>query len=249
MEIGELKRFVSVNPRILEAVFRSKEIELSGLRSPLIVRCDGVGFSKSLRGFSEPRDYKVHKALVNAAKKVMSRYGAELSLIISDEVSFLFSTIPFSGRAVKISSVISSILSAHVSLNLGRPLYFDGRPIRASWKEVPSYFIFRVRVGLNNYVSKKFHNFSLSLRRTPPLAIMISELARHGVFVNANEWELLGTLLRWDKVIKRSVNPISGLPVEVERRTIVEETPYLNNIVSAVSDIITAIERDETHQV
>ncbi len=248
MEIGELKRFVSVNPRILEAVFRYKEIELGGLRPPLIVRCDGVRFGRSLRGFTEPRDYKVHRALVEAAKEVMSRYGAELSLIISDEVSFLFSTVPFSGRAVKISSVIASMLSAHVSLNLGRPLYFDGRPIAASWKEVPSYFIFRVRIGLNNYVSKKFHNLSSSSRRTPPLTIMISELVNHGVLVNANEWELLGTLLRWGKIIKRSVNPINGLPVEVERRIIVEETPYLNNIVSAVKDVVTALERDDTHK-
>ena len=214
--------FASVNPAPLSKLYKQREVTGGTLSPPVVVRADGVGFGKALKeGFAWPRDRRVHDALVKAAEELMRRYSASAAYVVSDEVSVLFRTLPYSGRLFKVVSVAASILSSHVSLELSKPLYFDARAIQlTSVEEFAPYVIFRARVGLNNYVSSLYHSMVENHRETPPLPQMIEhvrEVVRHH-----DSWECCGTLLYWGTRLKDGVNRRTGERVTVVRRAIIK---------------------------
>lgn len=214
--------FASVNPAPLSKLYRQREVAGGTLRPPVVVRADGVGFGKTLKErFAWPRDRRVHDALVNAAEKLMQRYSASAAYVVSDEVSVLFRTLPYSGRLFKVVSITASILSSHVSLELSKPLYFDAKAIQlTSVEEFTPYVIFRARVGLNNYVSSLYHSMVEDRRETPPLPQMIEHIKE--VVSHHDSWECCGTLLYWGTRLKDGVNRRTGKRVTVVRRVIIK---------------------------
>jgi hypothetical protein len=226
--------FASVNPAPLSKLYKQREVAGGMLRPPIVVRADGVGFGKALReGFTWPRDRRVHEALINAAEKLMRRYSASAAYVVSDEVSVLFRTLPYSGRLFKVVSVMASILSSHTSIELNRPLYFDARAIQlTNIEEFIPYVIFRARVGLNNYVSSLYHSVAESSHETPPLLQMLKHVKE--IIRERDSWECCGTLLYRGTHLKEGVNMRTGKPVTVVRRTIIKVN------VTSPSDIIKA---------
>jgi tRNA(His) guanylyltransferase len=105
----------------------------SGLaaRGTLLVRADGRGFKKILQGCQKPYDLSFAQSMVGAIVRLFRESGSSptLAFTFSDEVSLLFSDIPFSGRVEKLDSVISGFLSGALSLELGRVVSFDCRVI------------------------------------------------------------------------------------------------------------------------
>lgn len=214
--------FALVNPAPLSKLFKQREVAGGSLRPPVVVRADGVGFGKALKeGFTWPRDRRVHEALINATEKLMRRYSASAAYVVSDEVSVLFRTLPYSGRLFKVVSVAASILSSHVSIELNRPLYFDARAIQlTNIEEFVPYVIFRARVGLNNYVSSLYHSVVKNDHETPPLPQMLNHVKR--IVGDRDSWECCGTLLYWGTRLKDGVNKRTGKHVTVVRKTIIK---------------------------
>jgi len=228
------KAFASVNPAPLSKLYKQREVTGGKLRPPAVVRADGVGFGKALKeGFAWPRDRRVHEALINAAEKLMRRYSASAAYVVSDEVSVLFRTLPYSGRLFKVVSVTASILSSHVSIELNRPLYFDARAIRlTNVEEFVPYVIFRARVGLNNYVSSLYHSIAKNNHETPPLPRMLKYVEK--IIGDRDSWECCGTLLYWGTYLKDGVDRRTGKRVTVVRRSIIKVN------VTSPSDIVKA---------
>lgn len=127
---------------------------------PIIVRVDGWRFKKVAGdlGLDKPYDIRLIKALIKASRDLMSlNLPIALSFIFSDEISFLISPpLPWNGRVEKISSVVSSFVSASVSLQLGKETSFDGRIVFVRNEgEVLDYLSWRQneawRNALNSY--------------------------------------------------------------------------------------------------
>ncbi len=226
------KAFAPVNPAPLSKLYKQREVAGGTLRPPVVVRADGVGFGRALKeGFTWPRDRKVHEALINAAEKLMRRYSASAAYVVSDEVSVLFRTLPYSGRLFKVVSVTASILSSHVSIELNRPLYFDARAIQLTdVEEFVPYVILRTRVGLNNYVSSLYHSMVKNHHETPPLPRMLEHVKE--IVRNRDSWECCGTLLYWGTRLKDGVNRRTGERVTVVRRAIIKVN------VTSPSDVV-----------
>lgn len=127
---------------------------------PIIVRVDGWRFRKVAEdlGLEKPYDIRFMEALVKASKDIMNlNLPIALSFIFSDEISFLVTPpLPWNGRVEKISSIISSFVSASVSLQFGREVSFDGRIVLAMNEgELLEYLAWRQneawRNALNSY--------------------------------------------------------------------------------------------------
>ncbi|MCD6324470.1 MAG: hypothetical protein J7L55_05130 [Desulfurococcales archaeon] len=235
--LSEWVRYIQINPDALP-YFRSKEVSLMRVDPPAVIRCDGVNFGKALKGYRSPRDWRVHNALLGAAEEFMRIYGGEAALVISDEINILMHHLPYSGRVVKLSSVAASFISSHVSLVLGRCLSFDGRVIPLLAREVVPYFLLRVRVGLNNYVSMRYHAAAGTKARTPPLKVMLERLKERGLLRNAEMWEGLGTLVTWSRAVKEGYNPLMGERVEVLRRVLSRYPAKLDLVVRYLGEVV-----------
>lgn len=215
--------------------FKEREVKLGTVKEPIALRLDGVKFGKSLRDFREPRDEVVHKALIKGAKELLRRFNASMAYVVSDEVNLIImNCLPYNGRVFKLISIASSILSAHVSLLLKRPLYFDSRIIKLSnIDEIKEYLYFRVRVGINNYISKLYHKIKES-RATPPTKDMLEYLLNTINLVNnAKDWEIVGTCVFWDTISKKGFNPLTKKVVTTERR-VIRETSNIESCINRV---------------
>lgn len=223
---------LSVNPVELEGDFDSRVVT-SILKPPLVVRLDGAGFGKALTGFTWPRDERVHRALINAAKELMRTFAGDYALVISDEINlFLLNYIPYNGREYKLISSMAGLASALVSTSLGRVLYFDARviPLRDTCGDLARYLLYRVRVGFNNYhVEKAQRSGLIPLGGTPNIADVIRVLGGPRL-----TWESLGTCLARVRVELEGVDRRSGKPVRYVRRRIVEKNPIyiINELMS-----------------
>lgn len=217
-----IKVLVKINPAPLDDFFKGREeCRYSRVTPPLFIRLDGVRFGKALRGYTSPRDLRVHNALIEAAKAIMTRFNALISYVVSDEINILMSdALPYGGRTFKLLSVTSSIASSHISLKLNIPLYFDSRIILLdNVKQAISYILYRARVGSNNYISSIYHQF-IKDPETPSLTNMISKLKELGLMGNIKTWEIIGSCLSWEIYVKKGYDPISNKVVETMRRKI-----------------------------
>jgi len=115
----------------------------SGLkaRGPAIVRADGRGFHKILEGRKKPYDLDFARSMAGAASRLFEESGLipVMAFTFSDEISLLFSEMPFSGRVEKLDSVIPSFLSGSLSLDLQRVISMDARVIPLCSNEVVEY--------------------------------------------------------------------------------------------------------------
>ncbi|RLG78371.1 MAG: hypothetical protein DRO10_02975 [Thermoprotei archaeon] len=244
MDSGSIHRelagtYEKINPRVLEHYFSGKELEILLIKPPFVVRCDGVGFSKKLTTYKYPRDELIHRVLINAAKTVMETYRSAMALIISDEINYLFTHNIYGNRAVKISSVISALTSSEVARETGETLYFDGRVITVKPKEVIPYFLYRVRVGMNNYLSALYHTqFRKRGKSTPSFGEMFKRLEMEGYLRESEAWAFAGTLLVWETYLKRGVDKRTGRIVWVKRRRVRELIPTAHNIIYSYIELL-----------
>ncbi len=219
----------------MSAKFKEREVGLGIVKEPIALRLDGVRFGKSLKGFKEPRDEIVHNALVESAKELLRRFNALMAYVISDEVNLIMvNYLPYGGRVFKLISTASSILSAHASLLLKRPLYFDSRIVKLNnVNEVKEYLYFRARVGINNYISKLYHKVK-ELGITPPTKDMLNYLmSTINLAEKANDWEIIGTCIFWDTILRKGFNPLTKEVVTTERR-IIRETSDIEFCINKV---------------
>ncbi|UXD21256.1 tRNA (His) guanylyltransferase-like protein [Ignicoccus pacificus DSM 13166] len=183
-------------------IFQKVKVE----EPPFIFRADGVGFGKYFEEIGSPRDETVHRALVNASKKLLEVYSCSQAYVSSDEVSVLCEHLIYGGRVEKIDSTFSSLLGAFFSVEVSPlpPGWFDGRTIVGiSWK---SYLRWRLKVTLCNYVSlitrKPCRKGMEEVKEVPEMA--------------------LGTLIVWREYEKEGYNPMTGERVKVKRRRLEE---------------------------
>ncbi len=214
-------RFTRINPPPLSRIYEEALISGEVVSPPYILRADGVGFGKSLRSISKLiRDWRIHESLLRAAKVLMMRIASPAAYVVSDEVNVLVTNPIYGGRVFKIVSVSASVISSIVSLFLNKPLGFDCRIIklRSQAGFIP-YTIFRARVGVNNFISKLYHE-SRPGPETPGIREMIREVSDE--LRRWRSWACAGTLLIKSPIIKKGVNPLTGEEVMVSRYVIKE---------------------------
>ena len=219
--VKELMRLARVSPAVLSRTFKRMEVTGPRLFPPLVLRLDGVGFGRALNeaGFSQPRDRRVHDALVAVAEALMRRFSGASAYVVSDEVSILLvSGVPYGGRLFKIVSVASSLASAVITKELGWGLLMDCRPVlipsSGAWG---AYVLWRSRVAANNLLSKLYHG--LSGRSTTPSFTAMLELVKEKL-LSMEAWEVLGSCLNYEDVEEVRTSPVTGEPVKKRRRVL-----------------------------
>ncbi len=220
-----VKELLSINLPKLATKFKEAEVIGGKVISPIYLRLDGVRFSKVLKGFKHPRDLRVHEALTEASKEILKWFNGDLAYVSSDEINVLITKpLPYGGRVFKLVSVSASIASSVASLRLNKPLYFDSRVIKlGSAGEGIEYLMFRARVCLNNYLSSLYHTYlSKDKGLTPATTDMLDELLKSGLLNDKDDWELLGTVITWSKVVREGRNLLTNEKVVVTRRTLRE---------------------------
>lgn len=222
MNTNRIKLLLEVNPGRLEEKYRSREIR-GRVEPPFIVRLDGVGFSKALKGFKEPRDERVHNAIAAGAQQIVERYSLLGAYIVSDEVNILvYPNTPYAGRVEKIISIFSSIMSSRVSLVLSRQLFFDSRIIQLeNINEAVEYILFRARIGLGNYIGSIARKLKVWVERRPRIHEQLKILEEKGIrILDDSEWKALGSSITWSEVWVEKEDPLTRQHVRVKRRRI-----------------------------
>lgn len=217
--IEGLTRLARVNPAALFKVFKQLEIPGPRLSPPLVLRLDGVGFSKVLpkAGYAQPRDERVHAALVSVADALIRRFSGASAYVVSDEVSVLLdSYVPYGGRLFKVVSVSASLASSVLAEKLGHVLIMDSRPvILPSLNMWGAYVLWRSRVAANNFVSRLYHIVKEEAL-TPPFDHMLRDVAKH--ITGKEVWEVLGSCLTYEVVEEVGINPVTYGSVKKRRR-------------------------------
>ena len=123
-------------------------------RAPLVARADGRGFKKILESYKKPYDQNFARSIVGAISCVFEDSGLmpALAYTFSDEISLLFMEAPFAGRVEKIDSLTAGLLSASLSLELGRVVSMDCRVIPVCDAEIVEYFRERQDEAWRNHV-------------------------------------------------------------------------------------------------
>lgn len=82
---------------------------------PVVVRVDGVSFSKFTKGFDRPFDARIAEAMDEACLAVVERLHPVIGYTQSDELTFIFWNpefeVPYGGRLQKIASVCAAIVT------------------------------------------------------------------------------------------------------------------------------------------
>lgn len=92
---------------------------------PFVVRLDGVAFKGLTAGMAKPFDPRFTQAMMLTARDLMDRSAARLGFCQSDEITLVFGpevnvlNIMYSGRTIKIASVLASIAAARFNHHLG----------------------------------------------------------------------------------------------------------------------------------
>jgi tRNA(His) 5'-end guanylyltransferase len=209
-----MEELIRLDVAQLERVYKQKERAVEArVKLPFVLRLDGVGFGRVLKGFAEPRDERVHRALLQGASELVKRLSASGAYVVSDEVSVLVlgPSLPYAGRVEKLVSVSASLLSAIVSTSLARALIFDSRVVPLEGVEdAKRYIAYRARVGLNNYVGSLLHRLGAKLEHVH-LAEQIEKLEKLGVRLSEKPaWEWSGSSLYWELGEKRELAVDNG---------------------------------------
>ncbi len=212
-----LEQLLQLKVAELESNYRERAQKLDArLELPFAIRLDGVGFSKALSGFQEPRDRRVHEAFVAGTSQVVNRLSASCAYTVSDEVNVLFlgPSLPYAGRVQKLVSISASILSVSASEAIGRHLLFDARAIPlTSVDDAKHYILYRARVAFNNFVGSTLKLLNIKLKEKTSLRQQVKLLEENGIRVSDRPlWEWGGTSLYWVtrggvRVLDRSDGP------------------------------------------
>ena len=206
-------------PRLVKE-FKSREKPVERARPPYVIRLDGVGFGKRLRDLGSPRDEKVHRALVEAAKELMKWFSSPYSYVSSDEINVLVLHDLYSSRTMKIVSISAGIASSRASLELGRALFFDSRVIELrSLDEAYHYMMLRMRICLGNLLTTLCRDLGCASER---IEKKLEILRREGIVDRLEEWMLWGTCIYTENVVREATDRRSGVPIKVFRRRLAE---------------------------
>lgn len=209
-----IEELIQLKVAQLERTYKQRERAVEArVKLPFALRLDGVGFGQALKGYAEPRDERVHSALLQGASELVKRLSASGAYVVSDEVSVLVlgPSLPYAGRVEKLVSVSASILSAVVSTSLARALIFDSRIIPLEDAEdAKRYIMYRARVGLNNYVGSLLHKLGAQLEHAS-LAEQVERLEKLGTrLAEKPAWEWSGSSLYWRIGKKRELAVENG---------------------------------------
>lgn len=125
---------------------------------PVVVRADGRNFKNTLSGlgFKKPYDLTFARAMANTVELFIKESGLSplFAYTFSDEINFLFMSLPFEGRVEKIDSVVASFLGSALTINLQleKPVAFDSRIVVLQKEEIPAYFHWRQLEAWRNFV-------------------------------------------------------------------------------------------------
>lgn len=196
-----LEELIRLDVARLEREYRERERAIEArVKLPFALRLDGVGFGRALKGYAEPRDERVHRALLQGASELVKRLSASGAYVVSDEVNVLLlgPSLPYAGRVEKLVSISASTLSAVVSTLLDRQLVFDSRVIPLeSAEDAKRYVVYRTRVGLNNFVGSMLRRLGAELAGVH-LAERIAKLESLGVRLTERPaWEWSGSSVFW----------------------------------------------------
>ncbi len=197
---------------------------------PVVVRADGRNFKNTIRdlGFGKPYDQTFARAMADTAELFIKISGLSplFAYTFSDEISFLFTELPFEGRVEKIDSVTASFLGSTLTINLQleKPVAFDSRIVVLQKEEIPAYFQWRQLEAWRNFVAAWGY---YTLRSEGTGKIEASRYLR-----GKKEWEIheilferginLATLPAWQRrgvIISKEEYEISGLNPILDKET------------------------------
>lgn len=188
---------------------------------PVVLRADGRNFKNTLSGlgFEKPYDKTFARAMADTVELFIKKSGLSplFAYTFSDEVSFLFTDLPFDGRVEKIDSVVASFLGSAltIKLRLDIPIAFDSRLVALQKEEIPEYFHRRQLEAWRNFVAAWGY---YTLRNE---GVEKDEAAKY--LKGKKEWEIhemlferginLATLPAWQRrgiIISKEIYEISG---------------------------------------
>lgn len=213
---------------------------------PVYARIDGRGFSKFTEGMERPFDPRMTEAMLVVCEYLVDKTHAKIGYVQSDEISLVWaapdyeSDIFFSGKIVKMTSVLASMAAARMAHAIrywapynDRLPAFDARVCQLPhpW-EAANMFLWRNQDAQKNAVSMACRaQFSPKQMHGKGRQAMINMLADKGIDFHAYpEAFRLGTFVRRE-TIERPLTPAEaarmpeGLrPVRLEDTSVVRST-------------------------
>jgi len=224
--------------------WKSREI-FSNLRVPedsmTILRLDGWRFSDlaaSLK-LDKPYDRRFAETMAKAASKLFELgIPIILAYTFSDEVSLILNPpLPWRGRIEKMNSVIPSLLSSFISVELGRrDIAFDSRVVLItgasdaidylSWRQEEAW-----RNHVNSYALYALEKEGITGRKADEMLRGMKSHEKHELVfkklgINLAEtpaWQRRGILIRWEEFEKKGFDPKEGKEVVVKRRRVFQD--------------------------
>jgi tRNA(His) 5'-end guanylyltransferase len=113
---------------------------------PYIVRLDGHHFSRFLSAFNKPNDSRIHRAMVKTTQELVFHFKPTTGFTCSDEITLVFPVDPnnliappFSGRIVKLCTLLSGMASTAFYKNLITELVESENLLRHVQKTLPHF--------------------------------------------------------------------------------------------------------------
>ncbi|HMK48150.1 MAG TPA: tRNA(His) guanylyltransferase Thg1 family protein [Methanocella sp.] len=220
---------------------KRKEV-FSAIRTvpPVIVRLDGRNFKEALSrmGFQKPYDIGFARSMARAARALLEHSGLapNWAFTFSDEISVLFTELPFDGRMEKIDSVVPSFIASALTIAMKQetPLAFDSRVIPLHPEDVVPYLVYRQSEAWRNHMqSYGFYSLVSEGMDEREAAAEMKGMRFEDIhemmwqrWVNLNEtpgWQRKGIFVYRKKVDRQGFNPVTKETVVAERREIVED--------------------------
>jgi len=219
----------AINVAKLSELFKRRELFMDRVEPPMVIRLDGVSFSRVCRDLGFPRSEAVHRALVEGSRRLARFFNADMVYTVSDEINvFLLRGEPlYGGRVSKLLSVSAAIASSAVSLALGREALFDSRIVKLySASEAIDYLLYRARVGVGNYLSTLYTKVLRLGHQTPSFEEMVREVSRdpRAKDLLNSLWKAFGTCIWFEEVERRGVDRLRSVEVVVKRRVLVSSS-------------------------
>lgn len=207
---------------------------------PVVLRADGRNFKNTLSGlgFEKPYDRTFARAMADTAELFIKKSGLSplFAYTFSDEVSFLFTDLPFDGRVEKIDSIAASFLGSDltIKLRLETPIAFDSRLISLQKEEIPEYFHWRQLEAWRNFVASwgyyALRNEGIGRNEAAKLLKGKKEweihemLFRKGInLATLPAWQRRGIIVSKEEFEISGFNPVSGKEEKSLRRKIIQD--------------------------
>jgi tRNA(His) 5'-end guanylyltransferase len=157
---------------------------------PVIIRCDGKGFSKLTKGLERPYSKSfILTMLASAQQAAKQMQGFQVGYVQSDEVTFFlrdYDTVEtqpwFANNKTKIESIAASLMTGYFNSNFkykDKIGFFDARAFSVPREDVANCFLWRAKDCRKNaismYASSVFPQKTLEKKSTKERLEMIKE--------------------------------------------------------------------------